>query len=144
MLLQLWFHNYVSHIHVRSTKGVDPDKKMRGTDWCVTQPFRAGGLGRCEPPSGVRAEPRRQTHFGTNVLKINSKSGPFSVAVYTPNSDPINDVHWLLQRKIGSVVRGCEKNVLNIRMVGCSTSRMIDSSGIILVVVRMAAPLAAR
>ena len=27
---------------------------------------------------------------------------------------------------------------------GCSTSRMIDSSGIILVVVRMAAPLAAR
>ena len=48
-------------------KGVDPDKKVRGTDWCVTQPFPAGGLG----------------HFGTNVLKINSKSGPFSVAVYT-------------------------------------------------------------
>ena len=64
------------------------------------------------PPAGLGAEPRRQTHFGTNVLKINSKSGPFSVAVYTPNSDPISDVHWLLQRKIGSVVRGCEKNLL--------------------------------
>ena len=128
-------------------KGVDPDKKVRGTDWCVTQPFPAGGLWALYVPSGVRgaiasgAERRRQKHFGTNVLKINSKSGPFSVAVYTPNSHPINDVHWLLQRKIGSVVRGCEKNLL---ISGCSTSRMIDSSGIILVVVRMAAPLAAR
>ena len=27
------------------TKGVDLDKKVRGTDWCVTQPFPAGGLG---------------------------------------------------------------------------------------------------
>ena len=85
-------------------KGVDPDKKVRGTDLCVT--FSSWGSGgRCKLPSGVW----RQTHFGTNVLKINSKSGPFSVTVYTPNSDPISDVHWLLQRKIGSVVRGCAK-----------------------------------
>ena len=96
-------------------KGVDPDKKVRGADWCVTQPFPTGGLeGAVSPPAGSGAEPRRQTHFGTNVLKINSKSGPFSVAVYrpTPNSDPISDVRWLLQRKIGSVARGCEKNFL--------------------------------
>ena len=26
-------------------KGVDPDKKVRGADWCVTQPFPSGGLG---------------------------------------------------------------------------------------------------
>ena len=39
------------------TKGVDPDKKVRGTDWWVTQPFPAGGLaGRCKPPSGVRGK----------------------------------------------------------------------------------------
>ena len=82
---------------------------MRGTDWCVTQPVSAGGLGGAvSPPAGSGAEPRRQTHFGTNVLKINSKSGPFSVTVYTPNSDPISDVHRLLQRKIGIVVCGCE------------------------------------
>ena len=90
-------------------KGVDPDKKVKGTDWCVTQPFPAGGLGGVVSPPG---KPPRQMDFGTNVLKINSKSGPYSVAVYTPNSDPISDVHWLLQRKIGSVVRGCEKNLL--------------------------------
>ena len=91
-------------------KGVDLDKKVGGTDWCVTQHFPAGGLGGAVSPSaGSGAEPRRQTHFGTNVWKINSKSGPFSVTVYTPNSDPISDVHWLLQRKIGSVVRGCAK-----------------------------------
>ena len=68
--------------------------------------------GGVSPRAGSGAEPRWQTHFETNVLKINSKSGPFSVAVYTPNSDPISDVHWLLQRKVGSVVRGCEKNLL--------------------------------
>ena len=33
--------------------------------------------------------PRRQTHFGKNLLRINLKSVLFSVAVYTPNSDPI-------------------------------------------------------
>ena len=97
--------------------------------------------GRCKTPAGSGAAPRRQTRFGTNVLKINSKSGPFSVAVNTPNSDPISDVHWLLQPKVGVAV----KTLFDIRMAsGFSTSRMIDSSGIILVVVRMAAPLAAR
>ena len=30
-------------------KGVDPDKKVRGTDWRVTQPFPAGGLGALRP-----------------------------------------------------------------------------------------------
>ena len=60
---------------------------------------------------GSGAEPRRQTHFGKNLLRINLKSGLFSVAVYTPNSDPISDVHWLVRRKIGSAVRGCAKLV---------------------------------
>ena len=109
----VWIENTRGKNEVVCTKGVDPDKKVRGTDWCVTQPFPAGGLGGAvSPPAGSGAEPRRQTHFGTNVLKINSKSGPFSVAIYTPNSDPISDVHWLRQRKIGSVVHGCEKNLL--------------------------------
>ena len=30
--------------------GVDPDKKVRGTDWWVTQPFPAGGLGGAGAP----------------------------------------------------------------------------------------------
>ena len=48
---------------------------MRGTDWCVTQPFPAGGLGGAvAPPAGSGAEPRRQTHLGTNVLKIMIRS----------------------------------------------------------------------
>ena len=55
--------------------------------------------------------PRRQTHFGKHLLRINLKSGLFSVAVYTPNSDPISDVHWLVRRKIGSAIRGCAKLV---------------------------------
>ena len=109
-------------------KGVDPDKKVRGTDWCVTQPFPSGG--RCKPPAGSGAELRRQTHFGTNVLIIKSKSGPFSVAVYTPNSDPISDIHWLLQRKVGSVVRGCEKNLLiypdGVRMFDIENDRPVS------------------
>ena len=93
------------------TTGVDPDKKVGGDGLVCYPTFSSGGLGgTVSPPAGSGAEHRRQTHFGTNVLKINSKSGPFSVAVYTPNSNPISDVHWLLQRKIGSVVRGCEKS----------------------------------
>ena len=38
-------------------------------------PFPAGGFGgRCEPHSGVSgAEPRRQTHFGNNLLKSGLK-----------------------------------------------------------------------
>ena len=55
--------------------------------------------------------PRRLTHVGKNLLRINLKSGLFSVAVYTPNSEPISDVHWLVRRKIGSAVRGCAKLV---------------------------------
>ena len=40
-------------------------------DRCVTQPNPAGGLGGAEsPPAGCGAEPRRQTHFGNNLLKI--------------------------------------------------------------------------
>ena len=40
-------------------------------DRCVTQPNPAGGLGGDEsPPAGSGAEPRRQTHFGNNLLKI--------------------------------------------------------------------------
>ena len=56
-----------------------------GTNWCVTQPFPAGGLGGAlSPPAGSGAEPLRQTHFCKNILRINLKSGLFSVAVYTP------------------------------------------------------------
>ena len=37
--------------------------------------FPAGDLGVLQAPSGVRAEPRRQTHFDNNLLKIGLKSG---------------------------------------------------------------------
>ena len=38
---------------------------------CVTQPNSAGGLGRAvSPPAGSGAEPRKQTNFGNNLLKI--------------------------------------------------------------------------
>ena len=86
------------------------------------------------------------THFGNNLLRINLKSGLFSVAVYTPNSDPISDVDWLVRRKIGNAVRGCAKLVdirtciendrLVLRALGGASYR----TGIILVVVRIAAP----
>ena len=80
--------------------------------------------------------------------------------MYTPNSDPISDVPWLVRRKIGSAVRGCAKLVdirtciendrlvtslvycaiyaqlLVLRALGGASYR----TGIILVVVRMAAP----
>ena len=80
--------------------------------------------------------------------------------MYTPNSDRISDVHWLVRRKIGSAVRGCAKLVdirtciendrlvtslvycaiyaqlLVLRALGGASYR----TGIILVVVRMAAP----
>ena len=37
----------------------------------VAQPSPAGGLGGAvSPPTGSGAEPRRQTHFGNNLLKI--------------------------------------------------------------------------
>ena len=52
-----------------------------GTDWFVNQPFAAGGVGGAvSPPGGGRAEPRKQTHFGKNILKSNLKSGRISVA----------------------------------------------------------------
>ena len=35
---------------MRDSKGVDPDKKVRGTDWYVTQPFPVGGLGALQAP----------------------------------------------------------------------------------------------
>ena len=103
---------------------------------------------------------RRQTHFVKNLLRINLESGLFSVAVYTPNSDPISDVHWLVRRKIGSAVRGCAKLVdirtciENVRLVTSLVYCAIYAqllvlralggasyrTGIIPVVVRMAAP----
>ena len=118
--------------------------------------FPAGGLGGAvSPPAGCR------THFGKNLLQINLKSGLFSVAVYTPNSDPISDVHWLVRRKIGSAVHGCAK-LVDIRMLNIENDRLVKSlvycaiyaqllvlralggasyrTGIILVVFRMAAP----
>ena len=53
-------------------KGVDPDKKVRGDGLgCYPTFSRWGSVGAVSPPSGVRAEPRRQTHFGTIFLKIN-------------------------------------------------------------------------
>ena len=53
---------------------------------CVTQPNPAGGLGgAASPPAGSGAEPRRQTHFGNNLLKIGLKSGIWVAAVYTTN-----------------------------------------------------------
>ena len=107
------------------------------------------------PPAGSGAEPRSQTHFGKNLL-----SGLISVAVYTPNSDPISDVHWSVRHKIGSAVRGCAK-LVDIRTC-IENDRLVTSlvycaiyaqllvlrahcgasyrTGIILVVVRMAAP----
>ena len=39
----------------------------------MNQPFPAGGLGRCKPLAGSGAEPRRQTHFGNNLLKSDLK-----------------------------------------------------------------------
>ena len=111
-----------------------------------------GALSPQRGPVASGAEPRRQTHFGKNLLRIN--------AVYTPNSDPISDVHWLVRRKIGSAVRGCAK-LVDIRTC-IENDRLVTSlvycaiyaqlfvlralggasyrTGIILVVVRMAAP----
>ena len=120
-----------------------------------------GPVGAVSPQRGPG---RRQTHFGKNLLQINLKSGLFSVAVYTPNSNPISDVHWLVRRKIGSAVRGCAK-LVDIRMLNIENDRLVTllvycaiyaqllvlcalggafyRTGIILVVVRTATPLAA-
>ena len=53
----------------------------------TTEPFPAGGGGCCKPA--------RQMHFGNNLLKTDLNSGLW-VAVYTANSDPISDVHYLV------------------------------------------------
>ena len=53
-----------------------------------TQRLPAGCAG--SPPVGSEAEPRRQPHFGNNILKIGWKSD-ILVAVYTHNSDLITD-----------------------------------------------------
>ena len=40
----------------------------------MNQRFPAGGFGGCcEPPAGSGADPRRQTHFGNNLLKSGLK-----------------------------------------------------------------------
>ena len=50
--------------------------------------FSSWGFGGAvSPPTGSGAEPRSQTHFGNNLLKIGWKSGLW-IADYTPNSDP--------------------------------------------------------
>ena len=95
-------------------KGVDPDTKVGGGGLVYNPTFPSWGSGGAvSPPAVSGAEPRRQTHFGKNVWQINLKSGLFSVAVYTPISDPISDVHWLVRRKIGSAVRGCAKLLIS-------------------------------
>ena len=74
--------------------------------------FQLGVWGRCKPPQrGPGQSPGGKRTLANIFLRINLKSGLFSVAVYTPNSDPISDVHWLVRRKIGSAVRGCAKLV---------------------------------
>ena len=50
-----------------------------GQDWCTNESFPAGGLA-VSPQRGRGAEPRKQTHFGKNNLKINLKPGLISVA----------------------------------------------------------------
>ena len=65
-------------------------------------------------------------HFGKNLWQINLKSGLFSVAVYTPISDPISDVHWLVRRKIGSAVCGCAK-LFDIRMLNNENDGLMTS-----------------
>ena len=108
-----------------------------------------------------RGQHRRRIRFKTRSMENGLYPARiFSVAVYTPNSDPISDVHWLVRCKIGSAVRGCAKLVdirtciendrlvtslvycaiyaqlLVLRALGGASYR----TGIILVVVRMAAP----
>ena len=72
---------------------VDLLRLKGGMEWqirCVTQRFPAGGLGGAvSPPTGSGAEPRKQTHFGNNLLKFGLKPGLW-IAVYTPNSGAKN------------------------------------------------------
>ena len=108
-----------------------------GGDGLVCNPTFSswGSGGRCKPPSGVRGRAPKANGFLQNVLQINLKSGLFSVAVYTPNSDPISDVHWLVRRNncMGNAVRGCTKRV-DIRMLNIENDCDSYRTGIILVV----------
>ena len=99
-----------------------------GGDGLVYNPTfpRWGSGGAVSPPAGSGAELRRKTHVGKFFWQINLKSGRFSVAVYTPISDPISDVHWLVRRKIGSAVRGCAK-LVDIRMLNIENDGLMTS-----------------
>ena len=109
------------------TKGVDPDTKVGGgTSWCVTQPFPAGGLGGAvSPPAGSGGRAPEANRFWQNLSEINLKSGLFSVAVYTPNSDPISDVRFTGWYGAIIVWAALSVAVPNLLISGCSTSRMI-------------------
>ncbi len=73
----------------------------------LTQSFPAGGLGGAvSPPAGSGAAPRKQTHFGENILEINLKSGLISVARHA--------------------VRDCEK-VVDIWMLDIENDRLVMS-----------------
>ena len=52
-----------------------------------------GGGGGVSPQRGPGQSTGGNVFWQKNLLKINVKSGLFSVAVYTPNSDPISEVH---------------------------------------------------
>ena len=87
-----WFRGTAGHqMKMRDCSSECGTVDTYGTDWCVTQPFPAGGPGRA---------PEANAFWQKNLLRINLKSGLFSVAVYTPNSDPISDVHWLVRRNL--------------------------------------------
>ena len=64
------------------------------------------GGGAVSPPAGSGAEPRKQTHFGENILEINLKSGLISVARHA--------------------VRDCEK-VVDIWMLDIENDRLVMS-----------------
>ena len=71
----------------------------------VTQRYPAGGLGGAvSPPTGSGEEPRRQTHFGNNLLKIGWKSGLWPGSPTTGTCT----THWLLATwSHGSLWEGC-------------------------------------
>ena len=73
----------------------------------MNQRLPAGSLGGAvSPPAGSGTEARKQTHFGTNILKINLKSGLISVARHA--------------------VRDCEK-VVDIWMLDIENDRLVMS-----------------
>ena len=63
-----------------------------------------GSGGRCKPPAGSGAEPRKQTHFGKNILKINLKSGLISVARHAVRDcEKVVDI-WMLDIEYDGLV----------------------------------------